>query len=74
MPGNSDPHRTFAAGLSSRQKSPLRHRSAGARLRWLPRQTLAWRVTRNTALVILFWFALLGVCLLGYQYYFRFSN
>jgi hypothetical protein len=74
MPKNSNQRRTLAAGSSPRQKSPPRHRSVGARRKARPYQTLAWRVTRNALLVILFWFALLGLCLLSYQYYFRFSN
>ncbi len=33
-----------------------------------------WRIARNVAIVILLWFALLGVCIISYDYYFKFSN
>jgi len=74
MRRNPDQRRSFAASPSLRQKSPFRQRGAGAKRKARPGQAQAWRIARNTALTILCWFALLGVCLLAYHYYFRFSN
>jgi hypothetical protein len=32
------------------------------------------RIARNVVLIIVLWFALLGVCIISYDYYFKFSN
>jgi len=38
------------------------------------RRTRRWRIIRNLSLIVVYWFAALGVCLFAYDHYFKYFS